>query len=147
MRPVTLALCALVSTGAQALETLGSKELVALCQSGSKAEVAVCTAYINGFLDGAFATDPRVAENIVSEMQAEESFSERAIRTRLGNSIDRFGPSYYAGFCIPGDRPMEAILTELRAAAQDESELAREYNARDFLYQLLQKQYPCGNAR
>ena len=132
-----------VSTSAQALETMSRDELLAMCRSGSAEQVAVCTGYINGFLDGAFATDPNVVESVVGEIGKEESFSERAIRTRLGLSLERFGPSYYAGFCIPGDMPMDTILAELHEAAKQESNDTGRQNARDYLYRLLQAQHPC----
>lgn len=143
MRAYGIVLGIVLTAGAQALETLNSKELLALCQSGNSAEIAVCSSYINGFIDGAFATDPRVAERIVSEMEEEESFSERAIRTRLGNTLERFGDSYYAGFCISGDLSMETILMELTEAAQDETDDTSQQNARDYLYTLLKDRHPC----
>ena len=143
MRVYGLALAILVSSGAQALETLSREELLVLCRSDSPADVAVCAGYINGFLDGAFATDPGVVDGVVREMQAEESFSERAVRTRLGISLERFGPSYYAGFCIPEDLPMATIVDELLEAAQGEVDHPAGENARDYLYRLLQTRHPC----
>lgn len=143
MRLVSLALGIIVSTGVQALETLSREELLAMCRSESPAKVAVCTGYINGFLDGAFATDPGVVDSVVREMETQESFSERAIRTRLGNTLERFGPSYYAGFCIPGDLPMEAIVEELLEAAQQDTDHTGQENARDYVYRLLQSRHPC----
>jgi hypothetical protein len=143
MRLVSLALGIIVSTGVQALETLSREELLALCRSESPAEVAVCAGYINGFLDGAFATDPGVVDSVVREMETQESFSERAIRTRLGNTLERFGPSYYAGFCIPADLPMDTIVEELLDAAQQDIDHAGQENARDYVYRLLQSRHPC----
>ena len=63
MRAFGFVIAIAFGSSAHALDTLDSQELLALCQSEKQAEVAVCTGYINGFLDGAFATDPRVAEN------------------------------------------------------------------------------------
>ena len=80
MKRYGLALGSFLSAGAQALETLGRDELLSLCRSESPGEVAVCSGCINGFLDGAFATDPGVVDRVVSEIQTAESFSERAAR-------------------------------------------------------------------
>ena len=143
MRAYMLVLGIILSAGVQALETLSSDELLALCQAEEDPASKVCTAYINGFLDGAFATDPRVVESVLSEMQQEESFSERAIRTRLGISIERFGPSYYAGFCIPAAMPVATIVLELQEAMQADSGSYAQKNARDYLYELLQSKHPC----
>lgn len=143
MRLLCLALGMIVSTGAQSLETLSREELLVLCRSDKPAEVAVCSGYINGFLDGAFATDPGVVDSVVSQIQTEESFSERAIRTRLGTTLERFGPSYYAGFCIPGDLAMDTIVRELLEVAQEKLDHAAKENARDYLYRLLQTHHPC----
>jgi hypothetical protein len=110
---------------------------------GKSGGVAVCSGCINGFLDGAFATDPGVVDRVVSEIQTEESFSERAIRTRLGNTLASFGPSYYAGFCIPADLSMDTIVEELLGAAQEEVDHTGEQSARDYLYGLLQARHPC----
>jgi hypothetical protein len=143
MKRYGLALGIFLSAGAQALETLGRDDLLSLCRSESPGEGAVCSGYINGFIDGAFATDPGVVDRVVSEIETEESFSERAIRTRLGNTLARFGPSYYAGFCIPGDLSMDTIVEELLGAAQEEVDHTGKQNARDYLYGLLQARHPC----
>jgi len=143
MKRYGLALGIFLSAGAQALETLGRDELLSLCRSESPGGVAVCSGCINGFLDGAFATDPGVVDRVVSEIQTEESFSERAIRTRLGNTLASFGPSYYAGFCIPADLSMDTIVEELLGAAQEEVDHTGEQSARDYLYGLLQARHPC----
>lgn len=145
MKKSVLILTALLATNANALETLSSKELLSLCQSDSDPKAAICTGYVNGFIDGAFATDPRVAERVVGEMREEESFSQRAMRTRLGIVADRYGPSYYAGFCIPADMGVDVIVSELREAMIRDSGTYREKNARDYVYDLLQTEHPCSD--
>lgn len=143
MRVFGFMLGTILSAGTYALETLDSQELLAQCQSENAGEVAICTGYINGFLDGAFATDPGVVENVVTEMGKQETFSERAIRTRLGKTQERYGPSYYAGFCISADLSMDTILAELREAARQDVSDTSQHNTRDYLYRLLQAKHPC----
>jgi hypothetical protein len=147
MRAFGFVIAIAFGSSAHALDTLDSQELLALCQSEKQAEVAVCTGYINGFLDGAFATDPRVAENVVTEMGRGETFSDRAIRTRLGITLERYGPSYYAGFCLPADLSTDTLLAELRDAATEEAVDPGQHNARDYLYRLLQLKHPCQTSR
>jgi hypothetical protein len=128
-----------LSLPGQALETMQARDLQAWCSSDEASKVTKCRSYITGFLDGAFATDPRVAQNILEELEQRESFSQRAARTRIGASQKRFGPSYYAGFCVPPEAPVEDIQAKLI----DKSASAEDANARDFLYAILQKHYPC----
>ncbi|MDT8321259.1 MAG: hypothetical protein RQ826_12110 [Xanthomonadales bacterium] len=55
-----------------------------------------CVRYIQGFIDGAVVTDERVTQNVSNEY-GNETFTERAIRTRIGTRLDRYGPSVYTG--------------------------------------------------
>jgi len=75
---------------------------------------ALCMAFIQGFLAGAEATDGVVAERI-SKMQAPtgDSYSDRAIRTRIGSRLERFGTPYYAGYCIDNDVPSSTVISEV----------------------------------
>jgi len=84
-----------------------------------------------------------VAQHVLDEMEKDETFSERAMRTRLGSNLDRFGPSYYAGFCIPGELPVDDIRTELAADAAGVDDASASRSARDYLYQVLQQRHPC----
>ncbi len=52
----------------------------------------VCVAYVTGFLDGAVVTDARVAGNVANEIDADETFSERAIPTRIIRRLEVSGP-------------------------------------------------------
>lgn len=136
--------CLAYGPAANAFEDLSSVELLNTCQSDSPGEERACLAYMHGFVDGAIATDPRVIDNVVAGMEAGESFSERAMRTRLGITMERFGPSYYADFCISDDLPIKDVRKVLLedaslAAAAPESSTS----ARDYFYLMLQRRYPC----
>lgn len=124
------------------METISSATLIDMCKSKQETKISSCKGYLTGFLDGAFATDPNVGENIVREMQEQESFSERATRTRMGAALERFGPSYYAGFCIGPETTVANILLELQNAPRQQARDVGQ-NARDFLYQFLRARYPC----
>lgn len=53
------------------------------------AEGVLCVRYIQGFIDGAIATDAPVARNAAGDIGEDESFRERVLRTRLGPRLER----------------------------------------------------------
>jgi hypothetical protein len=132
-----------LGSAAHAFEDLTSVELLVMCQSDSPGEEKACLAYIHGFVDGAVATDPRVIENVVADMEESETFSERAMRTRLGITMDRFGPSYYADFCIADEMPVTEIRKVLLEETSSHSTADSPVSARDYVYRMLQLRYPC----
>jgi hypothetical protein len=99
---LTLAILAL-SPAAMAVEKLSTDELASHCvhylNDPDGTDGTFCVRYIQGFIDGAVATDERVTYNVAAEYERTESFSERAMRTRLGPRLQRF-PSYFAEFCL-----------------------------------------------
>lgn len=96
-----------VSPPASAIEPLSATELQEVCV---EQESRLCVFYVKGFLDGAVATDSRVAQNVASELDGEESFTERAIRTRVVNRMDRYGPTVYAKFCVGQPDPIAEVV-------------------------------------
>lgn len=146
-----LALAALAATSftgnAGAVEALSTEELISHCvvyEDDPDGEDGIfCVRYIQGFIDGAVATDERVTYNVAAEYDRDETFTERAIRTRLGSRIDRYGPSFYAEFCLGEPVPLaevvEVIVADLLAL---ESLKGREL-ARDVVYASLRRAYPC----
>jgi len=120
-------------------------ELARECASGYSSEDVPerCAIYIAGFLDGAVATDARVAENVVREIEQRSSaFKERAVRTRLGEQMKKFGSSVYAEYCVGDPVPVQELISAMR------SEFAQkppgpEDLARDAVYGVLRANYPC----
>lgn len=132
------------ATPLNALDTLSAGSLAAQClANGDSGEAPgdACTAYVRGFVDGAVATDPKVSLNVVRELESAETFTERALRTRVGARIERFGPSVYADFCVPQPAPLweitDFVIAELRSM-EDPDEPAREV-----VYRALKANYPC----
>ena len=74
-------------TSAKAIEALTTEELASHCSHSEKdpqgVDAVFCVRYIQGFIDGAVAIDERVVSNMVTGKK-EETFSERAMRTRVG---------------------------------------------------------------
>jgi len=135
----------LASPAADALPTLTVAELAKICSSQTSSEEPDgCSLYTQGFVDGAIATDPRVAVRITEEIEERESFTDRAFRTRLGQRLDRLGPSYLAGFCI--GQPISAQA--LSALVKTELALVRNRAtdtdpARELIYRVLTREFPC----
>ncbi len=101
-----------------------------------------CIIYVQGFLDGAVATDERVALNVAEEIEQTETLTERAIRTRLHTRIQQRGPSYYAEYCVGDPVPVQEVVghvIEEFEALTDTDNL----QARDVVYAALRRHYPC----
>jgi hypothetical protein len=143
---VNLAFLATASN-ALAVEALSTEELISHCvvyeEDPDGEDGIFCVRYIQGFIDGAVATDERVTYNVADEYDRDETFTERAIRTRLGSRIDKYGPSYYAEFCLGEPVPLaevaDVVITDLLAL---ENLVGREL-ARDVVYATLRREYPC----
>ena len=136
-----------LASDAQAVEALSTEELISHCvvyeEDPDGEDGIFCVRYIQGFIDGAVATDERVTYNVANEYDRDETFTERAIRTRLGSRIDRYGPSYYAEFCLGEPLPLaEVVRVVVADLLQLESLEGREL-ARDVVYATLRTEYPC----
>jgi len=135
------------ASDAQAVEALSTEELIAHCAVYEEDPAGVdgifCVRYIQGFIDGAVVTDERVTYNVANEYDREESFTERAIRTRLGSRIDRYGPSYYAEFCLGEPVPLAEVVSIVIADLLALEDLEGRELARDVVYATLRREYPC----
>lgn len=98
--------------------------------------MAACRSFIKGFIQGALLTDTAIIESLE---KAEPTFSERAMRTRLGNKLT--SPTALAGFCLPADRSIlelaEITLDHVKDSERNSVELAKN------VYQTLKTDYPC----
>ncbi len=132
---------------ARAVEALSTEELIAHCaiyeQDPEGADGIFCVRYIQGFIDGAVATDERVTYNVAAEYDRDETFTERAIRTRLGSRIDQYGPSYYAEFCLGEPVPLSEVVRVVIADLLELENLEGRKRARDIVYATLRTEYPC----
>ncbi|MGB5163776.1 MAG: Rap1a/Tai family immunity protein [Woeseiaceae bacterium] len=132
---------------ARAVEALSTEELIEHCavyEDDPDGEDGIfCVRYIQGFIDGAVATDERVTYNIADELDSEESFTERAIRTRVGSRIERFGSSYYAEFCLGEPLPLAAVVQVIVTDLMKLKNLEGRELARDVVYETLRRHYPC----
>ena len=141
-----LAILALSQPRAHAVEALSTEELISHCiyygEDPESKDGIFCIRYIQGFIDGAVATDERVTYNVAAEYAREETFTERAIRTRLGRRVERF-PSYYADFCLGEPVPLAVVVELVIADLTDSERSARLPLARDLVYATLRREFPC----
>ena len=137
----------IAASNTQAVEALSTEELISHCavynDDPDGEDGIFCIRYIQGFIDGAVATDERVAHNVADEYGRVETSTERAIRARLGARIERFGSSYYAEFCLGEPLPLVVVTKKVVSdLVQLESLEGREL-ARDVVYETLRREYPC----
>jgi hypothetical protein len=128
---------------ALAMKVLTADDLASMCLEAADPGVDIseaCGSYIRGFIDGAIATDPRVTENVANDLE-NETFEQRAARTRIGSRLKRYGPSYYAMFCIPDPVPLSEITQHVLTLLRDGFEGTEP--AREVVYRVLVRDYPC----
>jgi hypothetical protein len=139
----------LIGRSALSVEPLSTEELATHCKHYTVEPVgedaAFCVRYIQGFIDGAVATDGRVTRNVSDEYEKTSAFSERAMRTRLGSRLDRYGPSYYAEFCLGAPVPLKDVVETVVKNVLNKESAARQPLARELVYETLRDQYPCGS--
>ena len=132
---------------ANAVEPLSTEELTLHCavyeEDPDGEDGIFCVRYIQGFIDGAVVTDERVTYNVAEEVDRAESFTERAIRTRVISRLDRYGPSVYADFCLGEPVPLREVV-EVVVENLLNNEFVREMPlARNVVYATLRTNYPC----
>jgi len=131
----------------RAVEPLSSDEFASHCieyrNAPDGADGIFCVRYIQGFIDGAVATDERVSLNVAAEYERQESFSQRAARTRVGRQLDRFGASYYAEFCLGAPVPLAEVVDHVIGKLEQTNFKTDIPLARNFVYQVLREDYPC----
>lgn len=137
----------LLSDRAESIEPLSTPELAAHCafydQDREGKDAIFCVRYVQGFIDGAVATDARVLENIATEFDEDETFAERAIRSRIGSRINRGGPTVYADFCLGEPNSLEEVVKKVVDDLANRKVLDQDLLARDAVFSTLRRAYPC----
>lgn len=142
-----IGLLLLLSPFALALEKLSTPELAEHCalyyEDRDGKDAIFCIRYIQGFIDGAIATDERVIQNIANELDRDESYTERAARTRLGAHALRYGPTFYADFCLGEPVALEEVVEKVVNNLANRPFLEEQLLARDAVFYTLRTEYPC----
>ena len=142
----TIVVMIMQAPSASAVEVISAQTLAGHCESfpGESVGARKCETYVQGFVDGAVATDVRVMLNVEAE-QRKETLTERAFRTRIGASTLRRAAGY-AEFCLGDPVPLQEVVTnvadDLKARAD---KLQASTAARDVVYASLRRHYPCAS--
>lgn len=137
----------LLSSKALSLEKLSTPELAEHCayyfEDPTGTDAVFCVRYIQGFIDGAIATDERVIQNISDELDQDETFTERAARTRLGARAMLYGPTVYADFCLGEPVALAEVVEKVVRNLENRPFLDEQLLARDAVFYTLRTEYPC----
>lgn len=133
---------------AAAVEPLSTTELAEHClhyhDDPQGKDAIFCTRYVQGFIDGAVATDERVTLNVDAENQQDESLSERALRTRSPSwLLANYGATVYAEFCLGAPVPLKEVVEHVIDDLRQRKVLDESLLARDAVYAVLRRDYPC----
>ena len=129
------------------LELLTIQQLVLNCEYLDSApdgpEGQYCLRYIQGFIDGAVETDERIIQDIESAAR-KETYTERAIRTRMPRRGDYDRPGSVAGFCLADPLQLGDVVDTVVAdlVSLDTTE-TRNDPARVAVKDSLLRNYPC----
>ncbi len=128
-------------------DTLTSKELASNCvklkSEPSSVDSLFCIRYIQGFIDGAVATDARVLRSAENQAHEEESFAERAMRTRATSRFEHGRDAQFSGYCLGSPIPSQHILKLVVRDLLDTPATRGSVPARETVYASLRKHYPC----
>jgi hypothetical protein len=141
------AMLLVLSEHAASIEPLSTPELAGHCdfyyEDREGKDAIFCVRYVQGFIDGSVATDARVLENIATEFDEDETFSERAIRSRIGSRISVRGPTVYADFCLGEADSLEEVVEKVVDDLANRKVLDKDLLARDAVFSTLRREYPC----
>ncbi|GLP96287.1 hypothetical protein [Paraferrimonas sedimenticola] len=109
--------------------------------SNSEAVDQPCFQYVKGFLEGAVVTDAATLEGIKAERGFTSNFSKRAFSHRVGGEHEGVPATYFAQFCLPGDRVTDdtvmQILKLLPTKASSRDPLKEQ------VYDIIREEFPC----
>ena len=107
---------------AMPVQPLSAIELASHCKQLRAAPEGVdgifCIRHVQGFIDGASATDERVTQNFVKEYHKEETFSEPATRVRLGPRLESYGSSCFVEFCLGKPSRLAEVVSKVATSLE-----------------------------
>lgn len=147
-RGFLMILLILLAPATRAVEVLSAGELASHCvllnSEPEGVDATYCIRYIQGFIDGAVATDVNVMLNAETASDAEETFTERAMRTRAPSRADQYRAAQLAGFCVGEPLPLRDVVDVVVADLHTlPGSSGQETTAMEFVYASLQQHYPC----
>lgn len=132
---------------ASAVEVLSAKELVSHCNAfpddSASPDGEFCVRYIQGFIDGAVATDIRVMLNVEQDLKPKSEFVQRALRTRAPQRAELDRAARYAEFCLGDPISLKEVVSNVVADLNQQNDISADTAARDLVYTSLKQHYPC----
>jgi hypothetical protein len=133
---------------AHAVEILTSKESASHCvlltANPEGVDGQYCVRYIQGFIDGAVATDTRVMLNAENAIAGDETLAERAIRTRILGRVDRSRTAKLADFCLDDRLPLVNVVDFVVAdLIEQQASLLKGELAMEVVYKSHMTNYSC----
>lgn len=133
---------------ANAVEVLSAQELASHCKLLKSEPEGVdgqyCVRYIQGFIDGAIATDARVMLSAENAISGNETFAERAMRTRMPGRADLSRAAKLAGFCLGDPLPLlEVVNVVVADLTTQQISKVKDEPAMEVVYKSLLKNYSC----
>jgi hypothetical protein len=107
----------------------------------SAEEIAICHAYMEGFLDGAITTDTAMIESVTKADSDESDFFKRAYMTRVGSNSRALPATALAHFCLPDGTQRNQVVTTIASAMPREPQPGSD--VAQSLYNILKASYPC----
>lgn len=130
-----------IALPAFAVEPLASNLLLQQCSSDDNVSRLACRSWIHGFIGGANAT--RIAREAATDQN--ETFSERATRTRSAPPRRNYGQNYDAQYCVPSGTTIDELADKLIAHAAGLKQMPD--NANQLMLGVLRKNYPCRGSK
>jgi hypothetical protein len=117
--------------------------IVTACSDTAQATTPseACSAYIEGFLDGALVTDTAIVESVTAQDSVTSDYFKRAYMTRVSQQRMPLPATALAHFCLPESTSraevVKTLASELNVRAAEGSELSLS------LYDIIKDRYPC----
>lgn len=142
------ALLLLATTPSAAMEWLSTEQLENSCdaflEGSAESDAALCLAFMQGFLAGSDAAplqNPAVTE-AAEGAPKDESFSERATRTRLSTLQLMALRAGQPGYCLPEELSAVEIVETVASYLEDHEDVLHLTNA-EAVYAALVSEFPC----
>ncbi len=133
---VALILTGLLISKGHAAETLTAEMLLSSCknvgnQSATEA-TQICHGYIRGYLDA--------VGDLTLTQQADESFEQRALKTRARGQMMQDGVMFRSPYCLPADLSVSEVINKLE---QEKASFGANAPAAELLSSALKKHFTC----
>ena len=137
----------IASAKASPVEWLTGHDLEQSCdlllEDAGNPDGGLCLAFIQGFIAGADASDGVVVPDTRASRPADETYAERAARTRLGTlRMQQVQPSTRPAYCIDETTPAIEVVKKVTAYLEDHASAA-DLTVCDAVREALVHSFPC----